>query len=126
MAGCCVCIFPARLNVEDIAGVLRRGPQLAASLDELPKIIRISDALKVASVNRFRFIVLGNGDRFESFVARCHVNIAAHKVHEVRALQQKLRHPGVVIVLSGNVAIATLPRFSGSHRVRDKSGKRLS
>ena len=35
----------------------------------------------------FRFVVLGNDDGFEAFFAGGDVDVAAHEIHEVGALQ---------------------------------------
>ena len=72
--------------------------ELAVSGQMLLVILRIGDLLEVAADDRRRFVVLGDGHGFEAALAFGHVNVAAHEVHEVRALEQQLRHPGVVVV----------------------------
>ena len=50
--------------------------------------------------------MFGDGDGFESALAGGDVNIAAHEIHEVGALQEELSHPGVVVVGGGDMAVA--------------------
>src|SRR6476646_6673225 len=123
--GCGVGVFAASLNVEDITLVAVTGCECAVMLDELFVVGGVSDALEIAAVNGFRFVVLGDGDGFEAFSARRDVNVASHKIHEVCALQEELGHPGVVVVGGGDVAIAALLRFGGANGVRNERAEGL-
>lgn len=89
-------------------------------------VVRISDALEIATIDGFGLIVFGNGHGFEAFVASRDINITAHEIHKVRALQEELGHPSVVIVSGGNVAIAALFRFRGTDGMRHKRAEGLS
>src|SRR5262249_53692296 len=93
------------------------GCEFAFVLDEFLVVVGISDAVEIATVNSFGFVVLGDGDCFEPFLAGRDVNVAAHEVHEVSALQKKLSHPGVIVVLLRDVAVATLFGFFCADRV---------
>ena len=72
--------------------------ELAVSGQMLLVILRIRDFLEVAANHRRRFVMFGDGHGFVAALACGHKNIAAHEVHEIRALEQELRHPGVVVV----------------------------
>ena len=61
--------------------------QFASALDKFLEIIRIRDALKVAAINGFRFVMFGHCDGFQTVVACGHINVTPHEVHEVGALQ---------------------------------------
>ena len=100
--------------------------ELAVSCEMLLVIVGIRDLLKVAANHRRRFVMLGHGHRFVAALSRGHKNIAAHEVHEVRALQQQLRHPGVVVVGARDVAIGAAFGFFGAHGVRHEGAEGLS
>ena len=70
--------------------------------------------------------MLSNGDGCETFLAGGDINVASHEVHKVGAFEEKLGHPGVVVVLRGNVAIAALFGFLGAHRVGNEGGEGLA
>jgi hypothetical protein len=54
--------------------------------DELFVVFGIGNALEVAAIDGFGFIVLSDGHGFEAFLAGGDVNVATHEIHEVRAL----------------------------------------
>ena len=62
--------------------------------------------------------MLGHRHRVKALRALGHVDVAAHEVHEIRALHQQLRHPGVVVALARDVTIGARLGFRGAHRVR--------
>lgn len=68
---------------------------------------------------------LGHGDRLETGIHLGDVDEAAEEVDEVRALQQQLRHPGVVVVAAGEVAVGAGLRFPLAHAMRKMRIKRL-
>ncbi len=80
-------VFTASLNIEDVAGVIGDGGQLAMAGDKFFEIVGIGDALEVAAINGFRLVVLGDGNGFEPALAGGDVNVAAHEIHEVGALE---------------------------------------
>ena len=43
-------------------------------------------------------IMLGDRNGFQAALSSRHINIAAHEIHEVGALQQQLRHPRIVVI----------------------------
>ena len=119
-------VFAAGLNIENIAGMIGYGGKLAMAADKFLEIVGIGDALEVAAVNRFGLIVFGDGDGFESAFAGGDVNVAAHEIHEIGALEQELGHPGVVVVGGGDVAVAALFGFFAAHGVRNESAVGLA
>src|SRR5216683_2854693 len=119
-------VFAARLDVKNIPRMLGGGAEFTIMLHKSLEIIGISDAMKVAAVDGFGLVMFGNNDGFKSTFAGGDINVAAHEIHEVGALQEKLGHPGVVVVLSGNMAIAALFCFFGAHGVRDKRRESLA
>ncbi len=66
--------------------MFRGGAELAVMVHKLFVIVGIGDAMKIATVNGFGFIMFGNGDGFETFAAGGDVNVAAHEIHEIGAL----------------------------------------
>jgi len=115
------------LDVEDIARMFGRGAEFPMVL--LRNSCSLSGyAMRCRSLPNMAsgFVVLGNGYRLESMLGGGDVNVAAHEIHEISALQQELRHPGIIVSFGGDVAIAALFGFFGTYRVRHKSGKRLS
>ena len=100
--------------------------QLTILRDEFVEVVGICDALQVAAIDGLGLIVLCDGDSLKSFAARGHIHVTSHEIHEVGALQQELRHPGIVVVRCGNVAIAALLRFLRTHRVRHERAEGLA
>src|ERR1700735_662812 len=117
-------IFAAQLQIQNVAEVVVGLLQLAAARYVPLKILRVSDALQIAADDRGRLIVFGDDHSVESLRAIGDINVAAHEVQQVRALQQHLRHPGVVVVAIGNVAIVAGLGLLGAHSVRNKSAER--
>ena len=70
--------------------------------------------------------MFGYRNRLESPIACCYINVAAHKVHEVGALKQQLRHPGIVIIGGGNVTITALFGFARANSVRNERAECLA
>ena len=120
-------ILAARLQIENLCSrVMVRFFQHAPAVDMLFVVIRIRNLLEIASDHCGRFVVFGNGHGFVSLVASGDKNVASHEIHEVRALQQQLRHPGVVVVGARNVTIrAPLGLFS-THRMGNECTESLS
>ncbi len=54
--------------------------------------------LQVAANHGWWLVVFGDGHGLVAAFACGHVNVAAHEVQEIRALQEQLRHPGIVVV----------------------------
>src|SRR5215469_4600610 len=125
-AGGCVGIFAAGLHVEYVAFVAGGRGELAIVRDKILEVVGIRDALQVAAVDGFRFVVLGDGDGFEAFVAGCDIDVPADEVHKIRTLEQQLRHPGVVVVCGGNVTVGTLLGFASTNGVRYKGAEGLT
>ena len=73
--------------------------KLAALRHEFLEIVRIGDALEIAAVDCLGLVMLRHRYGLEALIAGGHKNIAAHEVHEIGALEQHLRDPGVVVVL---------------------------
>ena len=88
-------------------------------------IVGIGHALQVAADDGFRLVVLGRGHGLEALVAVGDVNVAAHVVEQVRALEQQHGHPGVVVALRRDVAIGAVLGFVRAHRVRHVGAERL-
>ena len=57
--------------------------QLTILLYMLVVIVRVSKSLQIASDHRGRLVMLGHRDRVVPLVARRHIDVTAHKVHEV-------------------------------------------
>ena len=100
--------------------------QFILFFDVLLVILRICNFLKVTADHRGRFVMLGDGDRFEAFLALGHKSVATDKVHEISALHEQLSHPGVVVAGAGDVAIATGFRLFSAHRMGHKGAERLA
>jgi hypothetical protein len=94
--------------------------------DVLLVVVGISNLLEVAADHRGRFVMLGYRHCFIAFVASGYENVSSHEVHEVRALEQQLRHPCVVVVGARDVAVGAALGFFPSHRVRDERAEGLS
>ncbi len=109
-------IFPAKLDVKNVSEVMISFLQLPVACDVLAKIFRVRKTLQVTADDRGRLIVFGHGDRIETFGAVSHINVAAHEVQKVSSLQQDLRHPRVVVIAVGNVAIVASLRFLSLER----------
>ena len=62
--------------------------------------------------------MLGHRHRVKTLRSLGHVHVAAHEVHQIGALHQQLRHPGVVIAFARNVTIGAHLGFGRAHRVR--------
>ena len=63
------------------------GGKFAAMVNELFIVGGIGDALEIAAVDGFGFVVFGDGYGFETFLASGNVHVAAHEIHEIRALK---------------------------------------
>ena len=64
--------------------------QFAAARDVLLIIVRVRHALQIAADDRGRLIVLGDGHGVKSLRPVGHVNVTAHEIQQIRALQQSL------------------------------------
>ncbi len=62
--------------------------------------------------------MLGHRHRIETFRTLGHIDVAAHEVHQVGALHQELRHPGVVVALARDVAIRAHLGFRRANGMR--------
>ena len=113
-------VLAAQLQIEDVAGVLVAFLQLQLVFLVLAEIIGISDGVQVAAEDRLWLVALGKGHCLHALFAVGHPGKASEEVQEVGALQQKLRHPGVVITGSRDVAIGAVFRFRGAHGMRHK------
>src|SRR5271170_601187 len=78
VAGGGVRVFAAGLDVEDVAFVVDCGGEFAMMGLEFLVVVGVGDALQVAAVDGFGFVVFRDGDRFKTFLAGGDVNIAAH------------------------------------------------
>ena len=126
MAGGSVRIFSTSLDVEDIPFVRSDCVKLTIVCDKTLEVIGIGDTLKIAAENGFRFVVLSDSDSFKTLVARGDVNVAAEEIHEVGALEEQLRHPSIVVVGGGDMAVAALFGFSGADGVRNEGTESLA
>ena len=63
------------------------GSELAMMVHKFLVIVGIGDALEIAAVDGLGLVMLGDGDGFEALLAGGDVDVAAHEVHEVGALQ---------------------------------------
>ena len=97
-------ILAAQLQAEHVAAVFVGFGEFARLL-EAREVLRVGKLLQVAADYGLRLVVLGDGDGLEAVAALADVGVAAQEIDEVRALQQQLRHPGVVIVFARDVAI---------------------
>src|SRR6202142_3756712 len=100
--------------------------ELAIARDALGGIIRISKPLQIAADDGRRLVVLRGSNGIKTSCAIGYINVAAHKVDEIRALQQNLRHPCVVVVARGEVAIVAGFLFRGGHRGGNKCAESRS
>ena len=85
-------------------------------------VLRVGELLQVAADYGLRLVVLGDGDGLEAVAALAHVGVAAQEVDEVGALQQQLRHPGVVVVVARDVAIGAGAGLLACARCADSGG----
>src|SRR6266700_601061 len=95
-------------------------------VDVLLVVVGISDLLKVAADHGGRLVMLSHRDRFVTVVTSGDEYVPSHEVHEVRALEKQLRHPGIVVVGTRDVAIRATFCFFSAHRMRDKRTEGLS
>jgi hypothetical protein len=110
----------------EIRGVLERVVQDAPTLDEFLELVGVGQFVQAASDDRLRFVTLGYHHRFQSLVAFRHPAVSADEIHQVGALHQELREPGVVVVILGDVAIAAVLGLGPAHRVRHGGAEGLS
>ena len=123
---CDIGVFSARLNIENGARMFVGGGEFAAVRDEFLVVAGIGDALQVAAVDGVGLIMFSDGHGFQPVVSGRHIDVAAHEIHEVGALEQELGQPGVVVVGGGNVAIAALLGFLCANRVRNEGAEGLA
>src|SRR5712672_663282 len=89
-------------------------------------VVWISHLLEVAADHRRRLVMLSHSDGLIALATRGYENIAAHEIHEVRTLEEQLRHPCIVVVSTRDMAIRAAFGFFPSYRVRDKRAECLS
>src|SRR4029077_16060612 len=70
--------------------------------------------------------MLRNGDSLKAAFAGSNKHIAPHEIHEVRALQQKLRHPGIVVLRPRYMTVRASLGFLPAHGMRHECRKGLS
>src|SRR5712675_1168341 len=106
--------------------MLSGGGKFAMPGEKLFVVGRVSDSVEVASVNGFGLIMLGDSNGLEAILSGRDIDIAAHEVHEIRALKQKLSHPRIVVVRCGNVAVRALLRLCSADGVRNEGAVSLA
>ena len=120
-------VFAALLHVKHVfAFMLIAGLDEATAFDELLEVGRVGEALQVAALDSGRLRAFRDGYGGEAGFAVGHIDVLAHVVEEVGALDEELRHPGVVITLRGDVAVGALLGFLAAHGVRDVGAEGLA
>ncbi len=121
LAGGGVEVFAALEEVEDLAlavVVVGLGEDGAVGGDVGVVIFRIREAVEVAAEGGLGLVALGPDDGVEAVVAGGDVGVAAEEVDRAGAEAEELGHPGVVVVLLGEVAVgAVLGRADGGRGV---------
>ena len=65
------------------------GLQFAAALNKLLVVVWVDDLMQRAAENRLRIALLSSNHNLQRIVSR-DIHVPAHKVHEIRALQEYL------------------------------------
>jgi len=71
-------------------------------------------------------VMLSHGDGLIAPVAAGYENVSPHKVHEVRSLKKELRHPGIVVIGTRDMAVGAALGFLPTHSMRDERAEGLS
>src|SRR5204863_5631408 len=86
----------------------------------LPVIIRISDLVQVAADHGLGLLRFGPNHGVQAFAPFADVGVATKEIHRARPESEELRHPGVVVIVLGEMAVsATLCRADTAGGVRE-------
>ena len=110
-------VSPERFAVERLAA--RPVDQLAPVLvDVHPVEVRIGVAVQVGADHRLRLVPFGDPGRLEAAL-HAGPGVQADEVHEVRPVQQQLRHDRIVVVRLADVAVGAGLRLGPADGVRE-------
>src|SRR5258708_13382448 len=88
-------------------------------------VVGVCDLLEVAADHCGGLVMLSHGDGLIALVAAGYENVSPHKVHEVCSLKKELRHPGIVVIATRNMAVGPALGFLAPHSMRDELAKGL-
>ena len=104
-----------------------RGALEHAAPFQMPAVrVRIGEGVQAAPDHRLWLVGLRDRHRLEPLGFLRHVDVAAEEVDEVRALEEHLRHPGVVVPPLRQVAVVAGLGLGGAHGVREVRVERLA
>ena len=118
LGGCGIQVLATELQATRALALARvRSPQHAVVVEMLPEILRVRITVQVTADHGLWLVPLGDfGCQYSVLETR--PGVEPDEVHEIRAQQQQLRHPGVVTAVFRQVAATAGLGFGFARRVR--------
>src|SRR5207249_2794167 len=102
-------IFTPQNDVLDVVAAMLVGfSQKRATIDMLFIVGRVSNRVQMTADHRLRLVGFGPNNRMQSVASFANIRVAPEEIYRAGAEAEQLRHPGVVVVLLGQMAVGAV------------------